>query len=329
MYNQVMNLYRKKIDNIYNSSQLPILATYGVEGTKKNRGGFYNDTKYSPLTGGMKSSEARQLIKKLKSQGLSTEQIKAELAKKGVSVSTKEEIKKKREQETIEREAKRTGETIEQVKARFAKERAAESAKEEERVELRNKRELLDKFKSQVKEQLSPEQYHDFQGFIDSYERDPLGFDVSFGLVKGLGAVMTPVITIGKKILKAVNPAAGLVGEFLGNVTKIITDATNKTHAAVQTYIDLREKGLFEKPSFSKRGKGKTGGASCGGGVVGGASCGGGKGKLRKLTDEEKQKLKEHGKTHSKSHIRSMRINLMRGRSFEEAHKLAMKKYGK
>ena len=150
---------------------------------------------------------------------------------------------------------------------------------------------------------------------------------------------MTPVITIGKKILKAVNPAAGLVGEFLGNVTKIITDATNKTHAAVQTYIDLREKGLFEKPSFSKRGKGKTGGASCGGGVVGGASCGGGvvggascgggKGKLRKLTDEEKQKLKEHGKTHSKSHIRSMRINLMRGRSFEEAHKLAMKKYGK
>lgn len=42
-----------------------------------------------------------------------------------------------------------------------------------------------------------------------------------------------------------------------------------------------------------------------------------------KLSEAMKQKLAEHAKKHSKTHIRSMRMHLLKGKSFEQAHKAA------
>ena len=47
------------------------------------------------------------------------------------------------------------------------------------------------------------------------------------------------------------------------------------------------------------------------------------------LSPEDKKILKEHGKHHSKGHIKSMLINMLRGKSFKESHNIAMKKAGK
>lgn len=51
--------------------------------------------------------------------------------------------------------------------------------------------------------------------------------------------------------------------------------------------------------------------------------------KLKKLNESQKKKLKEHSANHSKEHMMSMRMNMMRGDSFKEAHDKAMKKVGK
>ena len=51
-------------------------------------------------------------------------------------------------------------------------------------------------------------------------------------------------------------------------------------------------------------------------------------GKLQKLSDEAKAKLMEHGKKYSKKHVASMRMNMMRGVSFDEAHEKAVVKFG-
>ena len=51
--------------------------------------------------------------------------------------------------------------------------------------------------------------------------------------------------------------------------------------------------------------------------------------KLKKLSESQKKKLKEHSVQHSKEHMKSMRMNMMRGDSFKEAHNKAMKKVGK
>ena len=48
-----------------------------------------------------------------------------------------------------------------------------------------------------------------------------------------------------------------------------------------------------------------------------------------KLSDSDKKKLEEHKKHHSDKHIKSMRMNMLKGDSFEEAHKKAQKKVGK
>ena len=48
-----------------------------------------------------------------------------------------------------------------------------------------------------------------------------------------------------------------------------------------------------------------------------------------KLTDKQKEDLKKHGDKHSKSHIASMRMSMLKGASFEEAHKKAQSKVGK
>lgn len=42
-----------------------------------------------------------------------------------------------------------------------------------------------------------------------------------------------------------------------------------------------------------------------------------------KLSDAMKNKLKEHAKKHTKRHINSMRMHLLKGKSWEEAHKAA------
>ena len=51
--------------------------------------------------------------------------------------------------------------------------------------------------------------------------------------------------------------------------------------------------------------------------------------KLKKLTQAQKNKLKEHSKKYSVKHLASMRINMMRGKSFKESHTIASKKIGK
>ena len=51
--------------------------------------------------------------------------------------------------------------------------------------------------------------------------------------------------------------------------------------------------------------------------------------KLKKLTTAQKKKLNEHSKHHTTTHMRAMRWGMMVGKSFDEAHKSAMKKHGK
>ena len=47
------------------------------------------------------------------------------------------------------------------------------------------------------------------------------------------------------------------------------------------------------------------------------------------LSDEQKKKLREHSKHHSKKHMAMMNNMMREGSSFEEAHKAAMKEVGK
>ena len=51
--------------------------------------------------------------------------------------------------------------------------------------------------------------------------------------------------------------------------------------------------------------------------------------KLKKLTKAQKNKLKDHSNHHTKKHMASMRMNMMRGKSFKESHEMAKKKIGK
>ena len=51
--------------------------------------------------------------------------------------------------------------------------------------------------------------------------------------------------------------------------------------------------------------------------------------RFRKLTEYQKNRLKEHSKKHSVKHIKAKRYDMVSGLSFNEAHKLAMKKHGK
>ena len=50
---------------------------------------------------------------------------------------------------------------------------------------------------------------------------------------------------------------------------------------------------------------------------------------LKKLTQKQKDKLKKHSVHHTQKHMRSMRMAMMRGQSFDKAHKDAMAKVGK
>tara|TARA_R110002020_G_scaffold187674_2_gene386184 strand:+ start:441 stop:599 length:159 start_codon:yes stop_codon:yes gene_type:complete len=50
---------------------------------------------------------------------------------------------------------------------------------------------------------------------------------------------------------------------------------------------------------------------------------------LKKLTTKQKALLKKHSDHHSKKHISSMRMNMMLGKTFNEAHNIAQKKVGK
>lgn len=45
--------------------------------------------------------------------------------------------------------------------------------------------------------------------------------------------------------------------------------------------------------------------------------------KVRRLTEAQKARLKQHSKTQTARHMRSMRMLMMRGLTFEEAHKRA------
>jgi hypothetical protein len=45
-----------------------------------------------------------------------------------------------------------------------------------------------------------------------------------------------------------------------------------------------------------------------------------------KISDEDKKKLEQHGKTHGKKHMASMRMSILKGMSFDEAHKNAKSK---
>ena len=51
--------------------------------------------------------------------------------------------------------------------------------------------------------------------------------------------------------------------------------------------------------------------------------------KLKKLTDAQKKKLQDHSKHHTKKHMAMMRMMMMKGKSFADAHAEAKKKVGK
>tara|TARA_R110000803_G_scaffold40122_4_gene86465 strand:+ start:474 stop:671 length:198 start_codon:yes stop_codon:yes gene_type:complete len=42
-----------------------------------------------------------------------------------------------------------------------------------------------------------------------------------------------------------------------------------------------------------------------------------------KISDEDKKKLETHGKKHGKQHMASMRMSILKGSSFDDAHKNA------
>jgi len=48
-----------------------------------------------------------------------------------------------------------------------------------------------------------------------------------------------------------------------------------------------------------------------------------------KLTQEQKDKLEKHKVHHSNKHLASMRMAMLKGSTFDEAHKKAMKSVGK
>ena len=48
-----------------------------------------------------------------------------------------------------------------------------------------------------------------------------------------------------------------------------------------------------------------------------------------KLTAEQKTKLKEHRKHHTRKHIASMQMAMLKGESFDGAHERALKSVGK
>lgn len=48
-----------------------------------------------------------------------------------------------------------------------------------------------------------------------------------------------------------------------------------------------------------------------------------------KLTQRQKDTLKRHSKHHTKKHIKEMAESMKKGKTFGEAHKIAMKKVGK
>ena len=48
-----------------------------------------------------------------------------------------------------------------------------------------------------------------------------------------------------------------------------------------------------------------------------------------KLTQEQKDKLEKHKAHHSNKHIASMRMSMLKGESFDSAHKKANKNVGK
>jgi len=50
--------------------------------------------------------------------------------------------------------------------------------------------------------------------------------------------------------------------------------------------------------------------------------------KIKKLTDAQKSKLKEHSKHHSKKHVAAMRSAMKSGKTFAQAHMAAKKKVG-
>jgi len=49
----------------------------------------------------------------------------------------------------------------------------------------------------------------------------------------------------------------------------------------------------------------------------------------KKITSNQKKTLAKHSKHHSKSHILAMKKDLLKKKSFKNAHKKALKKVGK
>ena len=51
--------------------------------------------------------------------------------------------------------------------------------------------------------------------------------------------------------------------------------------------------------------------------------------KTKTMTDKDKERLKEHSVHHSKKHMEVMRKLMKQGKSFAQAHKMAMTSVGK
>tara|TARA_R110002012_G_scaffold138888_1_gene295787 strand:- start:425 stop:577 length:153 start_codon:yes stop_codon:yes gene_type:complete len=50
---------------------------------------------------------------------------------------------------------------------------------------------------------------------------------------------------------------------------------------------------------------------------------------MKELTKRQQDTLKKHKKHHSNKHMNLMAAEMMRGKTFKEAHKIAQKKVGK
>ena len=51
--------------------------------------------------------------------------------------------------------------------------------------------------------------------------------------------------------------------------------------------------------------------------------------KVKRLTEAQKARLREHSKTHSDNYMRSMRMQMARGKTFEQADAIAKARYKK
>lgn len=218
-------LYRRKVENIYNNPNLQIEEKYGVSNTHRTSGGFPNNTKYDiELSGGITRFKKPTAESRAKAR-------KAYRLFKGTQRVWEQEAKKKEE---------------------FYKTPEGQKALLTQEV----KKALLSK--------LDRQQKGAFLGDVDKWEKDPVGADILFGIVdfgKNIGRPILGLLNeIGKKVLPG---AVGKIADIALGIGDSIMKGAQAQNQAFDIYRQLRkDKKINSFVNGSKRGYGKLEGGS-------------------------------------------------------------------